>query len=404
MSGSSGAQRTINFSRYLPEFGWKPIILTVHPRAHPRINTENFNNKMSDIEIFRTFALDTARHLSVMGRYPSFLAWPDRWVSWWFSAVPRGLSIINKYKPEVIWSTYPIATAHLIGLTLSRLSGLPWVADFRDPMTEDNYPDKFGKKIIKKLEDRIINSADSLVLTTPGAIRAYQKLYPGIEEKKWSKIENGFDEESFQKITKDLTKDRNVKERKPFRIVHSGLLYPVERDPKPFLDAIAELKKSGQISAQVLNIILRASGHDELYRKIINELDIKDIVSLEKPKSYLDALSEMMQCDGLLIFQSGICNNQIPAKIYEYLRAGKPILALADPEGDTANLLFNLGIKTIVPIDEKDKIKKMLINFIQLLESGDFARLSDDIVNKFSRRMQTKEFSDLLNNIVLSKK
>ena len=80
----------------------------------------------------RAFAVDAARHLAVRGRYPAIVARPDRWAAWWLGAVPRSLAMIRKYRPAAIWSTYPIATAHTIGQTLHRLSGLPWIADFRD--------------------------------------------------------------------------------------------------------------------------------------------------------------------------------------------------------------------------------------------------------------------------------
>ena len=88
----------------------------------------------------RPLALDAKRHLGLRGRYPQCIALPDRWWSWWLFAVPTALAMVRKHKPEVIWSTFPIATAHLIGMTLQRLTGLPWVADFRDPMLQDDFP------------------------------------------------------------------------------------------------------------------------------------------------------------------------------------------------------------------------------------------------------------------------
>lgn len=138
--GSSGVQRTLKFSRYLADYGWEPIVLTAHPRAYSGIGNDQLHEVPEHITVKRAFALDTARQLSFRGAYPGFLALPDRWVSWWLGAVPAGLNLIRKYKPTVILSTYPIATAHLIGLTLARLTGLPWIADFRDSMTEEAHP------------------------------------------------------------------------------------------------------------------------------------------------------------------------------------------------------------------------------------------------------------------------
>src|SRR5688572_19252748 len=132
LSGSSGIQRTLRFARHLPRFGWQPLVLTAHPRAYDQTSDDQRLEAGPDAVIERAFALDSARHLALGGRYPGFLARPDRWVTWWLGAVPKGMAMIRRYRPAAIWSTYPIASAHKIGHTLHRLSGLPWIADFRD--------------------------------------------------------------------------------------------------------------------------------------------------------------------------------------------------------------------------------------------------------------------------------
>jgi len=131
--GSTGLHRTLSFSRYLLEdHGWQPTVLTVHPRAYRATEDAMLGDIASGVEVLRTFACDTARHLSIRGRYPLRMALPDEWVSWWLGAVLAGRKLIRKQRPDVIWSTFPIATAHLIGRALHRRSEIPWVADFRD--------------------------------------------------------------------------------------------------------------------------------------------------------------------------------------------------------------------------------------------------------------------------------
>src|SRR5262249_9172147 len=130
--GSSGLQRTLGFTRYLPAHQWEPIVLTVRPMAYADVGHDQTEDVPATIAVRRTFALDTARHCGIGGRYLGWMALPDRWVSWVVSAVPAGLQLVRRYRPDVLWSTYPIATAHLIGLTLQRLTGIPWIADFRD--------------------------------------------------------------------------------------------------------------------------------------------------------------------------------------------------------------------------------------------------------------------------------
>src|SRR5262245_40662576 len=134
--GSSGVQRTLAFSRHLPEYDWRPIVLTAHPRAYPQTRPEQLADVPTDLTVERAFALDTGRHLAIRRVHVKWTALPDRWISWWLGAVPAGLAPIGRHRPDLLWSTHPLATAHLIGLTLHRLSGIPWVADFRDPMFE----------------------------------------------------------------------------------------------------------------------------------------------------------------------------------------------------------------------------------------------------------------------------
>ncbi|HJR70339.1 MAG TPA: glycosyltransferase, partial [Gammaproteobacteria bacterium] len=133
---SSGIQRTLKFSTYLPEFGWKPNVLTVHPRAYESTGSDQMGDIPQDLVVRRAFSLNAARHMTLAGRYPLFLALPDRWSSWWLGGIVSGLKMIREQRPDVLWSTYPIATAHLIALTLHRLTSIPWVADCRDSMTE----------------------------------------------------------------------------------------------------------------------------------------------------------------------------------------------------------------------------------------------------------------------------
>lgn len=115
LQGSSGIQRTLRFAQYLPQFGWHPIILTANTKAYENVSSMDLSEMIDQIPVYRSFALDTARHLSILKRYPRILAVPDRWITWWLGSIPKGLYLIKTLKPDVIWSTFPIATAHLIG-------------------------------------------------------------------------------------------------------------------------------------------------------------------------------------------------------------------------------------------------------------------------------------------------
>ncbi len=396
MRGSSGIQRTLKFSQYLSGFGWQPTVLSANPRAYANPGNDQMGDIPADVEVRRAFALDTSRHLSLRGSYPGFLALPDRWVSWWFGAVPAGLGLMRRLKPAVLWSTYPIATAHLIGLTLHRLTGIPWVADMRDPMTDDFYPhNPLTRRIFRWIEKKTVYHCTRAVCTTPGAIQTYLKRFPEIPASRFALIENGYDEENFAAAEGAPPGPAGG----PFTLVHSGVIYPSERDPVPLFQALAALQEQGTVTAANFQLVLRATGHDEYLAKLIAENGVGEVVKLAPHVSYKEALTEMLGAGGLLILQASNCNHQVPAKLYEYLRARRPILALTDPIGDTAATLRTAGVDTIAPLDEKHAIMEAISRFLALAAAGQAPLASDATIASHSRRARAGRLAALLDEI-----
>src|SRR5665811_816290 len=120
LAGSSGIQRTLRFVQHLPSLGWQPLVLSADPRAYEKTGDDLLADVPAGTVVRRAFALDTARHLQLAGRYLGWMARPDRWISWKFAAIREGLKLIEEFKPDAIWSTYPIATAHVIASNLHR--------------------------------------------------------------------------------------------------------------------------------------------------------------------------------------------------------------------------------------------------------------------------------------------
>ena len=398
MRGSSGIQRTLKFSQYLPGVGWEPVVLSAHPRAYANSGPDQLGDIPAGTVVKRAFALDTSRHLAWRGRYLGALALPDRWVSWLLGAVPAGLGLIRRHKPAVIWSTYPIATAHLVGLTLHRLTGIPWVIDLRDPMTDEGYPeDPRTRRTYLWIEKLALRHCTRAVCTTPGAIATYRRRFPELPAERFSLIENGYDEENFADAEQAAS---NATSNSRFTLVHSGVIYPSERDPRPLFAAVAELAAQGVIAPANFELVLRATGHDGYLAGLIAELGIAALVTLAPHVSYREALTEMVTAGGLLILQASNCNHQVPAKLYEYLRAGRPVLALTDPVGDTAATLRKAGIDTIAPLDDKDAIVTALQRFLALAKAGSAPLASQAAVAANSRRARAGQLGALLDNIV----
>lgn len=398
---SSGIQRTLKFVTYLLAHGWMAQVLTVSPNAYEKTSDDQMHEVPAQVIVKRAFALDTSKHLSFKGRYLGWMALPDRWVSWCFGGVFSGLSLIRQHKPRVIWSTYPIATAHLLGLLLHRISGIPWVADFRDSMTEEDYPlNPAQRRVYLWIERQTVKYCSRAVFTTPGAIRMYAERYPEIPAERWALIANGYDEENFVSAENSTVYAQALASKsKKIVLLHSGVLYPSERDPTQFFMALAELLQTNVIDADRFKVILRATGHDDLHRQAILKYGLAEIVFLEPSVGYETALAEMLSVDGLLVFQAANCNHQIPAKIYEYLRAKRPILAFTDPAGDTAGVLRDAGLSSIAPLDDQAAITKLLSDFVSNLDKSTSNIASSEVIASHSRKARTSSLAKMLDDI-----
>jgi glycosyltransferase involved in cell wall biosynthesis len=394
IAGSSGVQRTLRFVQHLPRFGWEAIVLTCHTRAYQQTKSDLLGEIPAGTIVERAFALDTERHLSIRGRYPGWLARPDRWVTWWPDAVRLGKSMIRRYAPSAIFSTYPIATAHVIGHSLARASGVPWIADFRDPMAQEGYPaDPRTWASFKRVEERVFSQAAACTFTTPGAAALYRNRYPD-SSARMEIIENGYDEEAFNALqTKSASQPLNPG---VLTILHSGIVYPSERDPTELFAALGLLKQRG-VDEGRLRIRFRAPVHEHLLRSLARRNDVERMVEILPHLPYREALAEMLRADGLLLLQAANCNEQVPAKLYEYLRAGRPLMALTDEAGDTAKLLRAGGIDAISRLDTARDIAALLGRFVNADYRGMVAH--EQAVAGASRAARAQQLGRLMDSL-----
>lgn len=414
LAGSSGIQRTLRFVQHLPSMGWQPLVLSADARAYERTSDDLLPEVPASTVVRRAYALDTARHLQVAGRYLGWMARPDRWISWKFDAVRQGLQLIDEFKPDVIWSTYPIATAHVIASKLHHKTGIPWVADFRDPMAQEYCHEDPSKSRTFPADRRTWQSYLSIeadataharycVFTTPGAARIYQHRYPAAANS-MVVLENGYDEESFASvIVPSFSHGQSAPGRRRLILLHSGIVYPGERDPTQLFMALGQLSKSGSLRPEELCIRFRASVHDDLIRSLAQVHGVLDFIELCPAIPYRDAIAEMLGVDALLVMQSSGCNAQIPAKIYEYLRAGKPILGLTDPAGDTAGVLRQAGLHDIARLNSVDEIAVALSALVRNFCAGRTMLPQSQAVQQASRRERTRTLATLLETMLVKR-
>jgi glycosyltransferase involved in cell wall biosynthesis len=397
LQGSTGVHRSLAFSRYLGRHGWDVTVLTATPGAYPRQSLDNNALLPDNVRVVRALALDAQKHLSLFGRYPRALATPDRWRSWIYSGVRAGRRLVNEWSPHAIFSTYPIASAHEIAMRLSREFALPWVADFRDPMGQDSYPAEPSiREAYWDLERRVLGQCAAVTVTTEGTAALYRERYPEFPANRVNVIPNGFDELAFPA----LPTAADPHPPGPLRFLHSGNLYPHERNPECFFRAVAELLAEGRIAPEIARFDLRGGGYPDRYQPQIASLGIGEMVRLLPGLPYRDALREMHESDFLMLFQAANCNRQIPAKLYEYLYVGRPIVGFTDPAGDTGRLLADLGIQTIAPLDDTDAIKSLIAGAIRLGQERKAFVPPRAQVMRFSRAGTTETLAEVLEEAV----
>jgi hypothetical protein len=207
---------------------------------------------------------------------------------------------------------------------------------------------------------------------------------------------NGYIEEEFVDVIARSRDDHEI------QILHSGLIYLHERNPRPLFQAIASLKGQGFFSSRKVRCILRAAGHEDVYSKWLKELNIDSVVELAPAIPYRDAIQEMFDVDGLLLMQGAGCNQQIPAKAYEYLRTRKPLLALTDRVGDTAALLIENGVRNIVPLDQELEIGEKFVEFIGEIERSDPATATFQKIKSYSRMDISRRWVAHLSSIIVN--
>lgn len=393
--GSSGLHRTLSWARHLSNQGWDVTVLTASSFAYRNARDENLALIPKNVKVIRALALDTTRHLAFRGRYLGLLTIPDQYQSWIVSGCIAGFLRCLRQRPALIVSTYPIPSAHYIARFLNRVTKIPWVADFRDPMVQENYPpDPRQRRVLQRLERSCMRNASRILVTTRGTRRRYAETYPEIVSDKLCVIPNGYDQNMFEGVQCTAS----TKQGTDIILLHSGALYKRERDPAYLFEALGKLKERNVPELDRLRVVFRGTGDISYFEELAQRHGVGALVEFRNPVSYQNAISEMLSADGLLVLQAGTCNDQIPAKVYEYIRARRSILALTDPCGDTGKLLASCSITSVAQLDEAELITSLLKKFL----GGDvrqFTAPDDFDVEQFSRQRIAMRAADIFSSV-----
>lgn len=389
---SAGVQRTLKFCEYLPRLGWQPIVLTVQERAHAKIDTRLGIPEELEPFVFRAFGLDTRQHLSIKGKYLEMMARPDQFMTWYRPAVALGKKLIRQYQPDALWSTFPYSTAHRIACKLHSWSGLPWIADFRDPFADLHTQTTSPNRAARKVDESAVIAAQQLVFTTQKTAELYLSSYPALSQDKVNVIENGYNEEVFQTVAARLQNESETAAG-PFTLTYSGNLYGQGRSPKALFKAIQQLSERGVLVPGKFVLSFRGVSNVDDFQPALSEMGISDLVRFLPSVSYEESIAEMLTSDALLLLQGEVFNNQIPGKAYEYLRSRKPILALTDQQGATADLLSDVPHALIADIEQTDAIADALERLVTLEVKDNFD------VQRYSRYERATALGGLLDRV-----
>jgi glycosyltransferase involved in cell wall biosynthesis len=375
--GSSGVLRTLKFSRYLPRYGWEPHILTLVESAYPVRDEALCSQIPPEAVVHRTAGIDTTRHLAIRGRHLSCLAVPDPHIGWLPFAVPRGLGVIRRHGIDAIYSTSPMASAHLVALLLNRATRLPWIADFRDPWIEEGIhprPGSLRYRVERRLERAVVAGADRLSMTTPQLRDEILGRHPDLEPGKARVIYNGYDESDFAALTPGGDPER-------FELIHAGLVTPEFRDPSPVFRAVASLVEERSLPREATRLTFLGGGpyvDSAAFRGSVAAHGLSDLVEVAPRVSHAESLQRLAHAGALLLLQaSDDTRALIPAKAFEYLRLPRPILALT-MEGATADLLRGLdACYVLAPSDAeglRDAVRAIYARWRAAPEGGGISR------------------------------
>lgn len=323
--------------------------------------------------------------------YQTIFAYPDTEITWQKPAFKVAAQIANHENFDVLLSSSPFPTSHIIASKIKNQFSLPWVADFRDPWTQNhNYSfNRFRKHFETKLEKNILSSADIITAATSG----YSKKQGILHNKDVITITNGFDPEYLQ-----LTGNHSTEK---FSITYTGIIYPEKQKAQKLFQAINNLISKNLISPDDLDIRFFGPIQNFLNEEIIN-YHLDKMAKQYGPISRYEVLQKQKESHLLLLLNwedpkdKGVC----PGKFYEYLSAQKMILATGGfPQTEIQKMLSET--QAGIYASTISEIESALLNYYREYKQNGFVNFYGSLkeISKYSYHQIAKQFSDIFNNI-----
>ena len=417
-SGGSGVQRWLKMSKYLPENGWQPVIYTAENAEYPVEDPSLEKDVCPEAEVIRRPILEPysfykqflgikkeqkvkAGFIDETGKQKGWKGNLSSWIRgnffipdarcWWIKPSVRFLKAYLKEHPvDAIVSTGPPHSMHLIALKLKEATGLPWIADFRDPWTEiDYYGDlhlnKHSDRKHHRLEHEVLTKADKVVVVGWDMAKGMDRL----GAKEVSVIPNGYDWE-IQANNNPATLSSD------FTLTHIGIISP-NRNEHQLWQALGELKSTDAHFASKLRIRLIGQVDQSVVHSL-EACDLKDNTEIIPyiPHDQIQEQQTTSQVLLLLINNTPNAKGILTGKLFEYIAAGRPILCIGPEDGDAARIINETHSGTTVGFTNKEKMKQVIMDYYGHYSTAGLPNNTNTSVEKYSRKALTDEFAKTL--------
>ncbi|MCB9015595.1 MAG: glycosyltransferase family 4 protein [Lentimicrobiaceae bacterium] len=418
-SGGAGVQRWLKFAKYLREFGWEPVIYTPENPEYPAIDDSlqkdipegltviktpiwepyrfysKFIGARKDERINAGFLSEKkkpglAEHFSIWLRGNFFI--PDARKFWIKPSVKFLTEYLRAHPVDAIISTGPPHSMHMIALGLKQKTGLPWLADFRDPWTNiDFYHElKLSGRADRKhhlQELSVLKNANEVVVISPSMRTDFIKLH----NRPYSIITNGFDTDDIGTVA--------VETDRKFSVSHIGTMVKTRNPEALWLALKAEAEENQHFA-------------DDLEIKLAGSVDISVTESLEKhglisfvnrinylPHNEVIKLQQQSQVLLLLINDTPNAKVILPGKFFEYMAAHRPILCIGPADGDAASVISETKSGFVAEKDDVEAIRHAIKTLYKGFREGKPA-IDSTGIEQFSRRALTARMAGLLHQLV----
>jgi glycosyltransferase involved in cell wall biosynthesis len=420
-AGGAPINRIFKFSQYITEFGWEPVILTTYGGDFPFVDESLLNEVDPNIKVYRSKGLSLHKLFSKVspkskknfvpygftdGNKSSFMDKISRWVKynfipdtrfpWYFKTVDKAIEICKTEKIDLIFSSSPPQTNHIIAKKVSQKLNIPWVADFRDPWTDvfwilekNSLRWKIIQKLDKRIERKTIAKMDAIVTVGNELVKILNRK----TDKKVNLIYNGFDERYF----KDVEYSRSEK----FRIIYAGSISK-EENPDCFFKSLEKLKDKDGFLNDVEIIFL---GNFPVYlHDLVNSSILKDKIVFSPYTFYADSIKFIINSElSFMIIPDTMDNGCIlTSKLFEYLGAGHPILAYGPVDGDAAKVINETSSGKMFNYSNIDESSTYIYEVYNKWKANE-AYLPENArekISSYSRRNLSRQLAEVFDRIV----